>query len=177
MTEQEIRRLSRSDVLEMLLMLNKENEKLRAQLDQVEQQAQERSIAINQSGSIAEASLKLNGVFEAAQKACDEYIANVKRAHAGAEDMERQSRERSEAILAEAEKKAGDIVKSAENDAARMLVEATARSTNMVEEARQKAETYWSQVSGKIDAFYASCAGLREILNSLPDAREKGDEA
>lgn len=177
MTEREIRWLSRSDLLEMLLMLNKENEQLKAQLEQAEEQKRERSITIDQSGSIAEAALKLSGVFEAAQKACDEYITNVKRAHAGAEELERQSRERSEMILADAEKKAGDIVKSAENEAARMLAEAAARSTNMMEDARKQSEGYWGQVSGKIDEFYASCAGLRELLGSLPAAQQKGDEA
>ena len=40
---------------------------------------EERRIAIEESGSIAEASLKLTKVFEEAQKAADLYVENVKR--------------------------------------------------------------------------------------------------
>ena len=34
---------------------------------------------LEQVGSITEASLQLNGVFEAAQKACEQYLENVQR--------------------------------------------------------------------------------------------------
>lgn len=37
-----------------------------------------RIIELEEAGSIAEAALKLNGVFEAAQKAADQYIYNLK---------------------------------------------------------------------------------------------------
>lgn len=40
-----------------------------------------RSIELEEAGSIAEAALKLNKVFEAAQDAADQYIYNIKRRH------------------------------------------------------------------------------------------------
>ena len=78
MTERELKRLSRADLLAMMLSLSKENAQLRQQLEQMEQQLSNRTIAIQESGSLAEASLRLNGIFEAAQAACEQYTENIR---------------------------------------------------------------------------------------------------
>ena len=71
-------KLKKSELLEIMLAQSKEIDKLRAKLAKVQAQLAEREIAIKESGSIAEASLKLNKVFEEAQKAADQYVENVK---------------------------------------------------------------------------------------------------
>ena len=81
MTQKELRHLSRSDLLEMLLELSRENEKLAREASALRRELGERNIAIDQCGSLAEAALKLNGVFEAAQAACDEYTRNIQQRH------------------------------------------------------------------------------------------------
>ena len=78
MTEKELLRLKKSELLEIMLAQSKEIDKLRAKLAKVQAQLAEREIAIKESGSIAEASLKLNKVFEEAQRAADQYVENVK---------------------------------------------------------------------------------------------------
>ena len=79
MTDQELRKLSRADLLELLLEQSKENERLREQLRQAEERLADRKIEIETAGSIAQAALQLNGVFEAAQKAADQYLENIQR--------------------------------------------------------------------------------------------------
>ena len=71
MTEKELRRLSRMDLLEMLLEQSREVERLQKELETVKNQLSDRRIMEQEAGSIAEASLKLNKVFEAAQQAAD----------------------------------------------------------------------------------------------------------
>ena len=78
MTEKELLKLKKSELLEIMLAQSKEIDKLRAKLAKVQAQLAEREIAIKESGSIAEASLNLNKVFEEAQKAADQYVENVK---------------------------------------------------------------------------------------------------
>ena len=78
MTEKELLKLKKSELLEIMLAQSKEIDKLRAKLAKVQSQLSDRSSAIKESGSIAEASLKLNKVFEEAQKAADQYVENVK---------------------------------------------------------------------------------------------------
>ena len=109
MTERELRRLSRSDLLELLVTQRRENEQLRCMLDQAEARLADRTIQINNAGSIAEASLQLNGIFTAAQDSCQSYIDNIKllndRQSAICQQMEDESKERCDRMVTEAELK------------------------------------------------------------------------
>lgn len=79
MNENELRKLKRVDLLELLISQGRENEELRHKLAEAEQKLADRQIKTDEAGSIAEAALKLNGVFEAAQAAADQYLENIKR--------------------------------------------------------------------------------------------------
>lgn len=72
-----LKRLSRQDLLEMLIESEKKVEQLNKELDEAKKQLADRKILIENSGSIAEAALKLNGIFEAAQAAADQYLKNI----------------------------------------------------------------------------------------------------
>jgi len=102
MTSKDLKKLSRSDLLEILLSLKKENDLLRKELQQAQQELDSRAIAIKDAGSLAEAALKLNGVFEAAQAACELYTENVQKRCA---ELERQTQEKCNAMIAAAEKR------------------------------------------------------------------------
>ena len=78
-TDQELKKLRRSDLLELLIAQEKENERLRSQVEQLEKRLADRAIDLEQAGSIAEAALRLNGVFQAAQAAADQYLENIRR--------------------------------------------------------------------------------------------------
>ncbi len=79
MTDKELKKLSRAELLELLLESNRENERLRKQFEKAKELLASKVIKIESAGSIAEAALALNGVFEAAQKAADQYLENVRR--------------------------------------------------------------------------------------------------
>lgn len=79
----ELRKLKRAELLEIMLAQSEEIDRLRKELAQKDAQLADRTIAIKESGSIAEASLKLTKVFEEAQKAADLYLANVRAGNAG----------------------------------------------------------------------------------------------
>lgn len=87
MTDKELKRLKRVDLLELLIAQTRETDRLRAELEELKAKMAERDLVLAQSGSIAEAALKLNEVFEAAQAAADQYVAGVK---SGA-DLEEQT--------------------------------------------------------------------------------------
>ncbi len=79
MTDKELKKLSRADLLELLLEESRENERLREKLRIASEKLKDRSIQIREAGSIAEAALRLNGVFEAAEAAAQQYVENVRR--------------------------------------------------------------------------------------------------
>lgn len=81
MTSKELRKLSRKELIEVLLAQTREMEQLKAELNSKNELLEKREINIRESGSIAEAALRLSGIFEDAQKAADTYLAEIKRAN------------------------------------------------------------------------------------------------
>ncbi len=109
MTQKELHRLHRQDILQLLLTQSEETDQLRKELaetqealsvmeanyerlrkrldhkdeqihhlrDMLEEHRKRRRIELEEAGSIAEAALRLNGIFEAAQKAADQYLYNL----------------------------------------------------------------------------------------------------
>ena len=88
MTDKEFRKLKKSELLELLLIQTKENERLKEALEEAQVQLRDRNLYMENAGSIAEASLRVNHIFELAQKAADQYLYNVRNL-AGEQDKER----------------------------------------------------------------------------------------
>lgn len=78
MDEKDLHKLKRSELLEILLAQSEEIDRLRAEIAEKDEQLADRRIAIERSGSIAEASLQITRIFSEAQLAADTYVANVK---------------------------------------------------------------------------------------------------
>ena len=79
MTDKDLKRLRRDELLEMLIVQSKKMEQLQEELDAARAALESREIMLQEAGSIAEASLRINGVFEAAQAAAQQYLENVRR--------------------------------------------------------------------------------------------------
>lgn len=78
MTDNELRRMSRAGLLEILLAQSREIERLKDEVAALNERLEDRDILMSRSGSLAEASLQINHVFEAAQRAADQYVSSVK---------------------------------------------------------------------------------------------------
>ena len=77
MVEKELKKLSRRELLEILIIQTKRVERLESQLAEAQAALADRRIMLEKIGNLAEASLAINGVFEAAQKAAEQYLDNV----------------------------------------------------------------------------------------------------
>ena len=75
-----LRKLNKLQLLELLAQQERELQALRKELDEKTAALEDRRIQIERAGSIAEASLRLNEVFEAAQRAADQYLESLKAA-------------------------------------------------------------------------------------------------
>ena len=106
MTDRQLRKASRSSLLELLLEQKKENEALRQQIAQLQTQLQQRQVTIDQSGTLAEAALKLSGIFDAAESACQYYTENIRTLSGRQEEicrkMEQETREKCDRMLEQA---------------------------------------------------------------------------
>lgn len=115
MTEKDLRKLNRYQLLELLIAQTKRADELQEQLERTRQELSEQNVKLSSLGSIAEASLYMTGVFEAAQKSADRYVNAAKKY---AEDIERTAYEEAASILAQAQERARslkDTVRTGEN--------------------------------------------------------------
>jgi hypothetical protein len=106
MVEKELKRLSRTELLELLLQQSLERERLEQELAEARRLLADREIRLERAGDIAHAALEINGVMEAAQAAARQYLENV-------EKLERQTRQRCEQMLSQARQEADGILSKA----------------------------------------------------------------
>lgn len=59
--------------------LNEKDARIEELEERIEQMQSSREIELEEAGSIAEAALRINGVFEAAQRAAEQYLMNIRR--------------------------------------------------------------------------------------------------
>ena len=72
MTDKELKRLSRGELIDIIYELQKQKDAADVRVAQLQEKLNQRELCIAQAGSIAEAAIGLNGVFEAAQAAADQ---------------------------------------------------------------------------------------------------------
>ena len=151
MTDKELRRLSRSELLEMLIVQMKENAALQSRLELAEARLNDRQIAVEKAGTLAEASLSLNGVFQAAEAAAQQYLENI-------EHMSGQQETICRHMQAEAEAKAAEIVREAQEYSKKTHAEADA---------------YWKQIVARARALLKERDALRELIQAVGRNEEK----
>lgn len=142
MTEKDLKKMSRTELLEILVEQGEQMEALQTRLAEAEKALYDKRLTISNVGSIAEASLRLNGVFEAAENAAKQYIENV-------QQLSLEQVEACERREAESREKARQI-----------LDEAQAERLKILEEAHVEAKTRADNVSDKI-------ASLRSAFEAL----------
>lgn len=158
MTGKEWKRLSRADLLEMLINQNKEIRQLEDKLEQAETKLRSRKIAIEEAGSIAEASLALNGVFDAVQAAGQQYLENIQRLslyqEAVCAQMEQSCQQEVLQRLAETEKRCSA-----------MEAETKVKCAEMIAKAKAESQAYWDEVEMRLENFCQEYTELRELLS------------
>lgn len=105
MTDKELRKLHREDLLQILISQQRQIDDLNAALADAEAALNDKKIGLEESGSIAEAALRLSGVFESAQQAVDRYTEEMR---ARADAIVAQARSEAEKILNQARRDAGE---------------------------------------------------------------------
>lgn len=185
MMEKDLRSLGRKELLELMIEQGKELEfvksehekdleflkeehqkeleEVRAELEQAKQALHSREIAINEAGSIAVAALQINGIFEAAQAASQQYIENIRSLN------ERQASicaQRDADSRAESERRLQETTQKCQE----MEAACREKCVAMEADAKQRSQAYWTEVSKRLQAFYENHQELKKLLNfSVPN--------
>ena len=146
MTDRELQKLKRVELLQLLVEQSRELDALRKELEETKKQLADRKLHMREAGSIAEASMQLNGVFEAAQRAADQYLESIRYQ---SEHVE----EKCAALEATTRLRCEQMVKEAE---------AT------VQQAQKDSDECWRDVKGKLEGFLRQQTALQGLLSRKP---------
>lgn len=133
MTDKELRKLGRRELLEILLDQSREVARLQQELEEANEKLADRRIVLDNSGSIAEAALKLSGIFEAAQKAADQYLeslgapGDLSEAQAECDELRRKAREECQAMMETTQIKCEELFEKTKDKCRQMEYDALRR--------------------------------------------------
>ena len=183
----ELKYFSRMELLEVLLDYAKENESLKGENSSLKTKLNDKKIKIKNYGSIAEAALGLNGVFEAAEESCRQYVDNVtalcdkqkiqsthllEKAQKQADKIVAQAKEQCSDIEGEKAKLLKDTVEECEKmkmetaeKCAKLMREVDKKCNKKIADTQRQIDNNWALLSNRLDIFYESHKGLMELVN------------
>lgn len=135
MTDKELKRMSRSDLIEIIYQYQNREVEQTEKIEELTAQLGERRSHIENAGSIAEAALSMNHVFEAAQAAADQFLEEVRAANA---DKEAQGRQ----IIARAQAEADAIREKTQRDC-----------KTMTEDAKRECDAMYAQITKLLKSY------------------------
>lgn len=173
MVDKSLKKLSRLELLELMVRLSEDNDVLVAENIRLRQELSERPRMPRAAkvGSIAELALQTNGFFESAQHAADDYLREIKymrdqlAARAAAEGIDPrapvnvpqvQSQQANEAATRAAQAQARAILKRANSQADSILADAKAKSEAIIAEANQQSRNTIARANRQADAVISA---------------------
>ena len=107
MTDKEFKRLSRSQLIDVIYQLQLKQDELTAENERLSKELEDRRILIGKAGNVAEAALELHNVMQAAQDAVEHFK----------EEMQVRVNKEYNRIIKEAEAEAAGIIAKAKQQA------------------------------------------------------------
>jgi soluble cytochrome b562 len=138
MTDKDLQKLKRIELLEILIEQGKTIERLEQELAEANKKLEERQLNMSNAGSIAEASLQITGIFEVAQSAAHIYLENIQK-------MEQATKEKCEEIERET----------------------VAKCQNMIIDAEKAVDEKWADISNRMEDFYNTHRGMKEMIHMI----------
>lgn len=145
--EKELKKMNRVELIEIIYALQKSEEGLKQENAKLQEELADRTVRIAEAGSIAEAVVNLNDIFQKAQDTADQYIASVHAAQRGA-------KETAEKLLSEAQIKSESMVREAEY-----------RKKFLEEEAERNVAEKWAIFNSKVNEILSAHSVIKDLLD------------
>ena len=108
MTDKEFKRLSRSQLIDIIYQLQLKQEELTAENEKLSKALADKRLRVSKAGNIAEAALEIHNVMQAAQDAATHYLEEIR-------NMRNETEEKCRHLLAKAQKEADHIIAQAKS--------------------------------------------------------------
>jgi cell division septum initiation protein DivIVA len=106
MTDKEFKRLSRSQLIDIIYQLQLKQNELTAENEKLSKALADKRLRVSKAGNIAEAALEIHNVMQAAQDAAAHYLEEIR-------IMRNETEENCRRLLEKAQKDADDIIAQA----------------------------------------------------------------
>lgn len=170
MVEKELRKMNRTELIEIIYALKKQESDLSDANEALKKRLEDREIQLEEAGSIADAALRLNGVFEAAQKAADDYLNSVRASMADHETVIQEklsaAQTQADTTVSEAQAKADATLSAAQTQADTAVSEAQAKADALTAAAQTKAVSAVTEAQAKADATLSEAQAKADALLS-----------
>ena len=146
MTDKEFKRLSRSQLIDIIYQLQLKQEELVADNEKLSKALADKRLRVSKVGNLAEASLEIHNVMQAAQDAATHYLEEIQiRVDTECQRILKEAEDKATAIIEKAQAEADEIVAQAKSASPRYdpVVEAIALIN------KERVKTY--EVYGKKD--------------------------
>lgn len=178
--DKSLKKLSRVELLELMVDLSDECDELIAENNQLRRALSQQRLPRNAKvGSIAEAALRANGYFEAAQRSADEYLREIKYLRDELALRSQRSPQEAQAVVSGAE---DEVLSEARAEAHKILKDAQAQARQIVEHAQGQARAITEEAQAQANQRSARSApgrgssgraGARGVVRQ-PGARQPG---
>ena len=158
MTDKELRSLSRAELIDIIYEQQKRLEAQEAAAKSLQEKLDYRELRLSSAGSIAEAALQVNGVFEAAQAAADQYLVSVK---AAAADVEKS--------IEETQEKCQKLMQYAETKATVMIQKAQEQADSITASAQEQCEEKWTKFRQHAMELISAHKELQELVGGAAE--------
>lgn len=158
MTDKDFKKLSRLELVDIIYELQKRFLEKEKEIEALKAELEEKEIRISSSGSIAEAAIKVNDVFESAQAAADQYLQSVCLSAPDTKVRLEAAEKLKEQIIEEARKKAFELLFAAEQKAQQIVLDAEKQAAEKEKEFENKAMEY-IRLHNELKAFLKGIDG------------------
>ncbi len=156
MNDQELKKMKRNELLSILLAQSEEIDSLKETIADQQKRLDDRRIMIEESGSVAEAALRLNGFFDAAEKSAAQYLENI-------QTQSDEIQAKCDAMMTRTEAECGSIRSQAETECTQMRADTQAECDQMRSDAKIECDRMRKDAQ-------AECAKMRQ------DVKEECDD-
>ncbi|MGN0772622.1 MAG: hypothetical protein ACI4MP_02380 [Candidatus Ventricola sp.] len=167
MKDKDLKRMSRAELLELLIDKTRENETLHAQLDEALAQLDDRMLRVEKAGTMAEAALLVNGVLDAAQRAGQQYMENMR-------ERWRQQEENCTKLEEESRAQADQLLVETRQRCRKMEQDTQQRCAELYRVAEQEANGKWDDLFAQLDQLRSENAQLQQMLSEQKKKRKWG---
>ena len=142
MTDKEFKRLSRSQLIEIIYQFQIKVEELTQENQTLNAAVEDKRLRITRAGNIAEAALEVNNVMQAAQNAAQQYLDEIQVLYSEidneCQNIRIKANAEADVIIQQARTEAAAIISQAQMEAAAVISQAQTEANEIVERANQR---------------------------------------